>query len=671
MATRDLLPAVGAEKKLIATNDARFISVKELYTRSYAIVIGISSYKDERLKLKNPVNDAKEVARVLKEKHGFDEVQLILDSEATRENLASIFDDKIRSKEVTRDDRLLVYYSGHGDIRASADQQENTYSESFLIPFDAKYGTYSSYLNLDIITRNCRLCSAKHVLLILDSCYSGTALIDRRSPPRPDIVNDEYLKSITNKRSIQAVAATDKSQLALDSGVGLGQLSSSHGAFTGCLLEILDSDFDPDNDGILTASELGQYLVKNVPRNDIPQNPLYGYLPGSEIGDFIFNIYTRPAVKIGSTGAVSEVPVAQSFDEMSPLVKAASEYYARREYERAITFLDRILEINPKHIGSLTRKGISSMKINRIEDARNCFRQVLSLEKDNVEALDYLERLDQLAAKSNPTSEDSPQEKKIPSAGSEMHPKQTIRLYEQGRKLYDEGNSRKAIEFYDKAIEQNPEFAAAWNGKGLALFHQREYQEAISCYNKAIEIKPDYYETYNDKGVLLKELGRIEEAISCYNKAIEIKPDYAKAYNNKGLALNKLGKYMEAIANFQTALKLEPSNLAIRNNYRNSLTKISDTKDKLRVQKTNPYSSDALLRDQIENPTLPKGMSKDERRNTDRLSRGQREKPTLPYEALTAHGTDPSPDALLRDQIENPTLPKGMSKNLPKKKFLR
>lgn len=250
-------------------------------------MIGISEYQEEKWRLKNPTNDAKEMAKILKEKYGFNSVELILDKDATKQKLARIFEDYIRSDVITGKDRLLVYYSGHGDIRPGKDQQQRPLEESYLIPCDAEPGIYSTYLKMDSITDNCIRCKAKHVLLILDSCFSGAAfIVARSSGEKPKKITDEYLRRISNMRTIQAVAATDKVQPALDSG-----LTSNHGAFTGCLLDILNDEMDPDEDGILTASEVGAYLEKIVPRRKIPQNPVWGHLPGSEVGEFIFNVF--------------------------------------------------------------------------------------------------------------------------------------------------------------------------------------------------------------------------------------------------------------------------------------------------------------------------------------------------------------------------------------------
>jgi len=65
-----------------------------------------------------------------------------------------------------------------------------------------------------------------------------------------------------------------------------------HCAFTGALLDILENEKDPIDNGVITASEIGivlQYEVQNQEGN-VFQMPLYNALLGSQGGDFIFKI---------------------------------------------------------------------------------------------------------------------------------------------------------------------------------------------------------------------------------------------------------------------------------------------------------------------------------------------------------------------------------------------
>ena len=51
----------------------------------------------------------------------------------------------------------------------------------------------------------------------------------------------------------------------------------------------------------------------------------------------------------------------------------------------------------------------------------------------------------------------------------------------------------------------------------------------MACYDKAIVLKPDYAEAYNNRGIALRDLQRPVEALASYDKAIALKPDFADA----------------------------------------------------------------------------------------------------------------------------------------------
>ena len=64
----------------------------------------------------------------------------------------------------------------------------------------------------------------------------------------------------------------------------------------------------------------------------------------------------------------------------------------------------------------------------------------------------------------------------------------------------------------------------------------KRLEEALASYDKAIALKPDYAEAFNNRGIALRQLKRFDEALASYDKAIALKPDYADAFNNRGIA---------------------------------------------------------------------------------------------------------------------------------------
>ena len=135
--------------------------------------------------------------------------------------------------------------------------------------------------------------------------------------------------------------------------------------------------------------------------------------------------------------------------------------------------------------------------------------------------------------------------------------------------LSNEGDSpdrKAAIDAYDKAIQLQPDYAAAYNNRGSAKAGLGRYDEAIADCDKAIQLQPDYAAAYNNRGNAKAGLGRYDEAIADYDKAIRLNPDYAAAYYNRGNAKAGLGRHDEAIADYDKAIRLNPDDAAAYNN---------------------------------------------------------------------------------------------------------
>ena len=76
---------------------------------------------------------------------------------------------------------------------------------------------------------------------------------------------------------------------------------------------------------------------------------------------------------------------------------------------------------------------------------------------------------------------------------------------------------------------------------------------ALEDYNTAISLKPNYAEAYNNRGVLKSNMGDQAGALEDYNKAVSLKPNYAKAYNNRASCYQKLAE-IETVPSIKTDL---------------------------------------------------------------------------------------------------------------------
>jgi hypothetical protein len=262
-------------------------ALKDYYKNSHAIIIGISEYKDEN-PLPNAYNDAKGIEKILRERYEFNDFFTLYNEKATKSNLEEIFVDKFRDRElIGSDDRVLIYYSGHGKLQSLFGPQGESLKRGYIVPYDAKRDKTFTCIDMESIVTSCQECMAKHILLVLDCCYSGHAALRASQPRRPSFDPKTYLRDVTSTRAIQIIAAGLQDQPVNDSG-----RRSGYSAFTGALLDILESGIDLNHDGILSASEIGLYLESEVPKQakGVAQKPVFNHLPGSALGDFVFGI---------------------------------------------------------------------------------------------------------------------------------------------------------------------------------------------------------------------------------------------------------------------------------------------------------------------------------------------------------------------------------------------
>ena len=141
------------------------------------------------------------------------------------------------------------------------------------------------------IIENLQKCQARHILLILDCCYSGIATREGKTPNKPAKADEKYFKDITSRKAIQVLAAGEADQPVNDSGKLPG-----YSAFTGALLEILTTGKDLDGDGLLTISEIGQkikHLIREHTKDKLFQKPVVGDIIGHEGGDLVLKVFDQ------------------------------------------------------------------------------------------------------------------------------------------------------------------------------------------------------------------------------------------------------------------------------------------------------------------------------------------------------------------------------------------
>src|SRR6185436_16794575 len=116
-------------------------------------------------------------------------------------------------------------------------------------------------------------------------------------------------------------------------------------------------------------------------------------------------------------------------------------------------------------------------------------------------------------------------------------------LNEQGAAEFTLGRNIEAVQLFKRAIEIDPEFAAAYNNLGAAYNALGRYQEAVVVLSSALRQRPDYAEAHYGLGVAYLNLGEYSKAVKAYQEAVRLNPNFSEARNSLGVAYNNWGKY--------------------------------------------------------------------------------------------------------------------------------
>lgn len=121
-----------------------------------------------------------------------------------------------------------------------------------------------------------------------------------------------------------------------------------------------------------------------------------------------------------------------------------------------------------------------------------------------------------------------------------------VDLLHKGNIARENGTYKKAIYFYNKALEIDECCFDAWLAKALIFARQGRHKQADGFYYTALQIDSHKEDVWCNKGISLRMLGKLNEAIECFDKALEINPNHIYARFFKSITLGDLGKYKEA-----------------------------------------------------------------------------------------------------------------------------
>ena len=279
----------------------------------------------------------------------------------------------------------------------------------------------------------------------------------------------------------------------------------------------------------------------------------------------------------------------------------------QNDTELALNIFNELLEQEPENIEVLNGKGSALLKLNRIDEAEDCFNQSMLVKenpsalinkgliskqrKEYSKALNYYDSAIQLDSNLNNIVSilkneimDLIDDDILEINDFTPQANESIKC---GIDLKNEGKIWTALDCFKKAIHQDPSCESSVlilieeikhilynkflfnvpnfddseiDGLKLnflkALLIEENYNKALMFMNNILEVNGNDVDTLNFKGCVLFLLDKTDESIDCFDRCLDIDSDYYYALFNKGIVLRKEYKLKDSLKCFNTLLKL-------------------------------------------------------------------------------------------------------------------
>ncbi len=433
--------ATSPEKTVVSTD----------YSGSWAIVIGIDDYA-KWPKLQYAARDASAMRLILTEKLGFpaERILTFINAEATRAGILSAFHDKLAHGGVKKNDRIFVFFAGHGATRNLSSGRDLGY----IVPVDSDPNQFATdAIPMTEIQNIAESLSAKHVLFVMDACYSGLGLTRGAG-------SASFLRDNAKRIGRQMLTAGGGDQLVADSG------PNGHSVFTWTLLQALGGKGDLNGDGLITATELAAYVAPAV-SSVSSQTPAFGSLPGSEGGDFIFELPNETEFISTQTAQLSTEAISLNTKLDASRVPTAA--------------------------GLRDKPSAKTMSVT-VMDLQGGKQKILPPPPTAIS-------MRQLAQRAN----------------------------DRGLQLYKEKHYAAAEAQFSEAIKRRPDFSLAANNLGFVYYKQEKYREAVQWFENAVKMDPSRAIAYLNLGDTYARIGENDKAKISYRTYIELAPNGSRA----------------------------------------------------------------------------------------------------------------------------------------------
>ncbi len=136
-------------------------------------------------------------------------------------------------------------------------------------------------------------------------------------------------------------------------------------------------------------------------------------------------------------------------------------------------------------------------------------------------------------------------------------------FYKQAMTYLGEKEIKKAIEFFNKALQIDDMYLPAWNDLGVAFLELEDYDQALVCFQKVVLLEPEVPISFYNKGYVELMLEKYKDSVETFGIFLENYPQkndfYKYALYLKAMGHYNLKEYEDAQKLLETAIKKDKS----------------------------------------------------------------------------------------------------------------
>lgn len=233
---------------------------------SYFLGIGINAYRQVP-QLRNAKKDVQDIVQLLTKKYDLSEqnAYTLYDQQASWQGIIQGL-EKLRDT-LQEPDKLLIYFAGHGHI--------DRWKKGYWVPCDGDVQAPSTLFSNSLLKEYLETITARHILVISDSCYSGSLFYTGGQRGGSYHLADK----LEARKSRWALCSGHQEEKVLDAG------PEGNSPFAGAILRFLRENEAPK----CRVSSLADYVLEVTGSNyeqTAEGNPIYGV--GHEGGQYVF-----------------------------------------------------------------------------------------------------------------------------------------------------------------------------------------------------------------------------------------------------------------------------------------------------------------------------------------------------------------------------------------------